>query len=123
MGIAEQLEEFQTAADGCSLVAFGDRQTRLMLRVNSDTPWPQEKLDALCGQGADCFELAASEALAGHFGTAKDEPFCAIHMTARDVRLFFAAGEDDTDMICCVCPSGGHIADVTGMARTLIGTL
>ena len=123
MGIAEQLEEFQTAADGCSLAAFGDRQTRLMLRVSSDSPWPQEKLDALCGQGADCFDLAGSDAVAGQFGAADKDTFGAIHMTARDVRLFFATGEDDSDMVCCVCPSGKDVADVTVKAQTFIGTL
>lgn len=123
MSIEEKLDAMRTVAEGCSLAAFGDRQTRLVLRVSSDKPWAQEKLDDLCSQGADCFELADSEAVVEKFGVAEEGAGSAILLNARDVRLFFRSQTDDADMICGVFRSSDGMADVSEAAQTLISEL
>ncbi len=66
MTVADRLDRLRAVADGCSLAAFGDLRTRLMLRVSSDHPWPQERLDELCTQAVRCFDRADSSAISSH---------------------------------------------------------
>lgn len=122
MNIVNQLDAVRTAASGCSLVAFGDLRTRLVLRVSAETPWPQERLDELCAQGADCFAKADGTVLQEHFGGpgGTGRSHRAIVLGPSDIRLFLRAENDETDMVCCICRSPADLAAVESAARAAL---
>ncbi|SLN53771.1 hypothetical protein PEL8287_02858 [Roseovarius litorisediminis] len=102
MTIDEELDALRKSALGCSLVAFGDARTRLVLRSSHEKAYHREYLDELCIQAANCFELldAASQA----DNDSVQERSCeAVVLTASNIRMFVRAEDGGPDFLCCVC--------------------
>ena len=122
MSVVEKLDALRAAAPGCSLAAFGDLRTRLVLRASAARPWPQERLDELCVQAARCFAAADSAAVTGHFGAGArlDE---AVLLDGRELRLFLRSPADESDLVCVVCRSVDDFDRLAGLARQMVGSL
>lgn len=106
MNISAQLDGLRMAVSGCSLVAFGDLDARLVLRASSDKPRPQEQLDELCSQAAGFLSDAAGNAVMTRvFGEPGDAPTEAIVLTSDDVRVFVRSPGPQADVVCCLCDS------------------
>ena len=121
MTVLERLDRLRAATEGCSLAAFGDLRTRLVLRVSSENPWPQERLDDLCKTAARCFGQADSAAIRdGLLGGVSAPVNEAMVLGAREIRMFVRSDEDPSDMICCVCQSAEDVAVLSNGARAAI---
>lgn len=123
MSIVEKLDSLRAAAPGCSLAAFGDLNTRLVLRTSAARPWPQERLDELCMQAARCFASADSPGVAEHFLDEGERIDQAILLEPSEVRLFLRAPEEESDLLCVVCHSVGDFERVERLARDTVRTL
>ena len=118
MTIDAELDAIRNSFSGCSLVAFGDSRTRLMLRSSHEQACHREHLDELCAQAANCFNLldAASHDDQGpRSGIAR--PCEAIVLTTSDMRAFVRAEEGGSDFICCVCDSPHVEIDIVKAAQ------
>ncbi|WP_109464637.1 hypothetical protein [Albibacillus kandeliae] len=121
MTVADRLDRLRAVADGCSLAAFGDLRTRLMLRVSSDHPWPQERLDELCTQAVRCFDRADSSAISSHLlGGARGVVNEALELGDNEIKLFVRSDADPSDVICCVCHSLTDLPVLTNAARDVM---
>lgn len=121
MGSVERLDAMRAGAEGCRLVAFGDLRTRLVLRMSADRSWPQERLDELCSQAAECFDRADSEVFAAEFSEAHlDE---AIMLAADGIRLFIRPENGESDVICCVCNDAAALAPLASAARAVLSEM
>ena len=118
MNVQAELDTIRTAAPGCSLAAFGDLRTRLVLRVSADQIPPQERLDELCSLGARCFAQADADAVHTYFpGSGNDAPNEAVVLGPKDIKLFVRSETDDTDMVFCLCESADAVPDLLRSAQ------
>lgn len=118
MGVELELKQIRAASDGCSLAAFGDLRTKLVLRVSASEDWPQERLDALCHEAAQSFREADSNVLreAG-LSEASAPAREAVILSAQEIRLFVRSETDPNDLICCVCRSAEDVPELTQAAH------
>lgn len=124
MGVVEELFSIRSASPGCSLAAFGDLGSKLVLRVSAESDWPQERLDDLCLTAADCFERTDRAVSDGRFGGLEGEVAdSAIVLGPADIRLFLRGRSDPSDVICCVCHTPDDIPVVQAAARAALRRL
>lgn len=104
MSILGQLDALRQDVSGCTLVAFADLRTRLVLSVSADTPRPQECLDEMCFQAASCFEDYDTLAIALDSDEQRDH-MCieAIVLTPVETRVFIRNPDGEGEALCCVC--------------------
>lgn len=125
MDLATRLKTLREATAGCSLVAFGDLGSRLVLRSSAETQPPQEYLDQLCAQADRGFcmqdALLARDAMSDH-----RQPKVMI-VTPLETRIYIraAAATQDTasDAILCVCDSELTAQKLVGPAAHLLHDL
>ena len=114
MGVEQHLERLRAVTAGCSLAAFGDLRTRLVLRVSADGDWPQERLDTLCVEAAESFRTADGIALrdAG-LSDPENKVREAVILGVQEIRVYVRSDIDPNDMICCVCQSAQDVPKLT----------
>ncbi|MEM6341153.1 MAG: hypothetical protein AAF729_08380 [Pseudomonadota bacterium] len=95
MGVSEELDGLRDAFEDCSIVAFADIETRLVLVSSSKGVARRETLDSLCASAADTF------------GNRKALPITEadMHIVASrtGLEIFFNLPEHAGDALCCVC--------------------
>lgn len=104
MSILGQLDTLRQDVPGCSLVAFADLRTRLVLSVSADTSRPQEQLDEMCFQAANCFEDC--DTLVTALNTEEqgvDMCTDTIVLTPGETRVFIRNPDGEGEAICCIC--------------------
>ena len=110
MGVLHQLDTLRSEAAGCVLVAYADLRTRLVLDVSAETSRPQEALDELCFQAANCFDdLDFLSAEINTTTLAKPNSTRAIVMTPNEIRVFVRVQNDESEFLCCICNSHDQI--------------
>lgn len=125
MNLAARLETMRQGVPGCTLVAFGDLGTRLVLRCSAETSPPQEILDELCTQAEHGFFL--QDALLGadtaHDRTVAEVSVVTPHETRMYIRVPGAADETANDAILCVCDTEKIAREMIAPAKTLLDDL
>lgn len=128
MTVQAQLDELRAAIPGCTLVAYGDRAARLVLRTSAAVAWRQELLDRLCARGAH--SLTAAEQLDVRLtgvGEPPDVPSAkgceAVVATDGDVRVFVGADRADGEVLCCVLAPGADTHVALAKARAVLDRL
>jgi len=114
MGIAESLDDLRRENPGCSLVAFGDLRTHLVLRTSSETPCAQEHLDRICTLAAQTFSSCDLIHKAGD--TPETGGTAAVVLTANETTVFVRSDTDKSDFICCVCAPNDRTDTIAPMA-------
>lgn len=103
MSVAKALDRLRDAVAGCELAAYADATANLVLRVSAQTPWPRERLDALCATGAVQIgvprhpDVATALAACGY--QFSDEVIVVRHSQSM---IFATNRANDADLICCV---------------------
>jgi hypothetical protein len=124
MTIGAELDALRNSFSGCSLVAFGDSRTRLMLRSSHEQACHREHLDELCAQAANCFDLLD---FASHDDHSSDDdnvrPCEAIVLTANNMRAFVRAEGGGSDFICCVYDSPHVKIDIVTAAQEALNKI
>ncbi|MDU8927835.1 hypothetical protein RXV86_10610 [Alisedimentitalea sp. MJ-SS2] len=118
MSIAASLDDLRRDNPGCSLVAFGDLGTRLVLRASSDAPCAQEHYDRICAQAAQVF--SSCDVVAEASGHSCKDATAATMLTQTETRIFVRSPADKVDFICCVCEPGHSSDAITSMAATAL---
>ncbi len=104
MSIVGQLDALRQDLPGCSLVAFADLRTRLVLSVSADSSRPQEQLDEICFQAANCFEDCDTLVTALRSDEQGDQ-MCneSIVLTPAETRVFVRNPDGEGEALCCIC--------------------
>ena len=116
MTVQHRLDQLRESAPGCTLAAFGDISSGLILRSSSDRPRPRELLDSLCEDAIRCFALADQHprpegADPNVYGAS------VISFTARRSHLFVRHDTETGDVICTVIEQAQPIDPVLRAAR------
>ena len=114
MTIAERLDELRARHSGCVLVAFGDLDTRLILRTSAEEALPQEQLDRLCNQAVDTFSLSDAARADESRGSE------AFVMTPMDTRIIVRSEAGGSDFLCCVCEGDEAVPAIAECAREVL---
>ncbi len=102
--VQQVLDEVQISCPGCSVVAFADLSTNMVLLTNSDCDLARDELNALSVQ-ARASLAAGTEAFLG-----TDDGF----------HLFLRAQSNDADALICVCDRGADIPVLMQTLRTAL---
>lgn len=118
MSIATSLDTLRRDIPGCTLVAFGDLGTRLVLRTSSDTHCAQEQLDQICTQAAQLF--SSCDLIEQVSGLSRTGPAHATVLGPGETTVLVRSEIDAADFICCICTPDHPINDIATKAA---GTL
>ncbi len=122
MSLDAEIDALRAALPECSLVAFGDAGTRLMLRASHQEAFQREYLDALCALAANCFDMQDA-APGGGENEGQDQPCEAFVLTPANTRVFVKSGSG-SDFLCCVCEAPDNARQAAdAAAKTLAGIL
>jgi hypothetical protein len=124
MNISQALESLRSTFPGCSLVAFGDLTTRVVLRSSHDGSYRREHLDELCSQAAGCFAVMDHAVQTGNpRADGAAWPAEAIVLTSRGANGFVRAGQSGADFLGFACDTSvmaGEIAREAAKTLTAI---
>jgi len=118
MRIDEDLKAIKGSADGCSLVALGDLQTRLVLRFVAEERLTQERLNHMCAEASRAFRSAAAlyQGVASETSTHDN----AMIVTPEAYEVFIRSSQNTTDVICCSCKDRRTADHLVTQARKLL---
>ena len=121
MQLDEDLELIKRSTAGCSLVAFGDLRTRLVLCSVSDQHLAQERLNHFCKQASSAFSAADAVAKAQESGRVVADH--AVLFAPNGVHLFVRSLQNNSDVLCCVSTNYSGVEDLLISARAFFGQL
>jgi len=122
MSIQDQLDKLLNSQRDCTLTAFSDLSSGLVLRSSSDAPCPREKLDDLCMTAVSCFGLVDASDLpdeidADVFGTS------IVHFSARRTQVFVRPTPSSDDVICAVNDTHASVEPILRAAQAAVLTI
>lgn len=114
MTIKQQLDALRAAHPGCSIVAFGDAATHLVLRASHDADCRREHLDSLCDRAVECFAAMDAAAAIRPEGDAANE---AILLHQRNATVCMRANAEASEFLCIVSERPDAIEPLVAGAR------
>lgn len=88
---------------GCSVVAFADLSTGLVLASSTSHRTTQERLDALCAAARAALLGPSAHRIAEDFaGNAQNAPRVAVHADAHGITCFVRPSVPAQEALCCV---------------------
>lgn len=102
MDITEELDAMRSDVRGCTLVAYADLTSKLVLCTSAAVKPAQEEMNALSQAAQLALDGAYAESAAPSWGgTAPAE--VSVLMTGADARLFMRAPSNPEEALMCVC--------------------
>ncbi len=106
MSMSQEIAQIRSTISGCSLLAFGDVQTRLVLKASHEDGIRRETLNKVANQAASCF----APALLGADMLYHE----AIVLSPTEARIY-VMGDTSPDFLCFVCSldiNTDHVAEL-----------
>ena len=97
MAIADEINKLREEYDGCTLVAFADLSSKMVLLTSSRKKIPQENLDHLCAEAAIMFKGAAANL------NRDAAPITALVVDGDHTNIYLRNEAGADDVLCCVC--------------------
>lgn len=116
MDITAELDTIRAELDGCSLVAFTDLTSQLVLCSSAAAKPAQEEMNALSETAAVALDGAFAEGAAPVWGG--DAPAgLAVLATGTELRLFLRAPTRPGEALVCVCAPDADLVTTVARAR------
>lgn len=122
MTVAEQLDEMRSSLAGCSLVAFTDLSSQLVLCTSAATKPVQEELNAL-SQAANLALNGAIAMGAAQVWSNEAPAETAMLLTGSEARVFLRASGSQNEALICVCAPDSALDVVVETARSTLGRI
>ncbi|MEO3416663.1 hypothetical protein AAFO92_18590 [Roseovarius sp. CAU 1744] len=124
MTIKKELDAARSSVAGCTVAAYGDASTRLMLRSSHHDNIRRENLDELCNEAARCFGLLDATAdLCNMLGDPGGPPNEAVVLTNRNSTVFVRSDKLSSEFLCLVCAAQGDHAAMSSAARQTLNKI
>ncbi len=118
MAIKQALDAARATVPGCSVAAFGDASTRLILRSSHHDTIRRETLDELCDEAAKCFGLLdATGDLRLALGGSEAPRTEATTLRNRNKAVFVRPDDRSSEFLCLVCSAPGESAAMSSSAH------
>ena len=119
MDITPELDKMRSALQGCSLVAYTDLSSQLVLCTSAATTPMQEEMNALSQAAQLALDGAFAEGAAAAWGGAEPAEF-AMLMTGEDIRLFLRSPANALEALICVCGPTTDLSEASNQARATL---
>lgn len=121
MNVTDELDEMRTGLAGCSLVAFADLSSQLVLCTSAVSKPVQEELNAL-SQAADlALNGAVAESASGVWSDNAEPPAeTAMLLTGSEARVFLRAPGNPNEALVCVCAPDVPLDTVVNSGRNTL---
>ena len=118
MNVAAELEEMRSGLAGCSLVAFTDLSSQLVLCASAASKPVQEELNALSEAANMALDGAFAEGAAPLWADGGDVPAeTAVLLTGAEVRVFLRSPAKPNEALVCVCAPDTELDAVVDTGR------
>ena len=115
MSVADELDKLRATLPGCTLVAFGDLNARIVLCASASEKRPQEQLDALCMAASDTLDGTHADPLAKALGGERLTE--AVTVGSGQVHLFLRSHLDVSDALFCTFADQTDIEEMVDAGR------
>lgn len=124
MDVNEALDAMRADVPGCSLVAFADLSSRLVLSSSAAKKPGQEEMDRLSEAAFIALDGALAEGAAPVLDAADDQlPGLAMLMTSAEARVIMRSPEKPSEALVCVCAPDADLARVLESGRQTLGRI
>ena len=125
MSVTEALDAMRSELPGCSLVAFADLKSRLVLSTSAAGSPGQEELDVLSGAAQLALNGAVADSAAPVWaGVDAEAPAAtAMLLTGTEARVFLRAPGQAPEALICVCAPDIDLARVVDTGRATLSRI
>ena len=103
---------------GCTLVAFADLSSGMVLCTSAAAKRPQEELDALSTQATEMLSGAAAQSATALLE--EERATLAVALTPRDMHVVCRAEGSGDEVLICLCAHGTDLSQVVDSARSAL---
>lgn len=121
MDVSEALAALRTDLPGCSMTAYADLTTGVVLSSSAAVPPAREQLDDLAATAA--LTLDGSLAESAKPATGESPAGAAIAMTSNDLRLFLRSEANPAEALICVLAAGSDAESALTRSRAALDTI
>ena len=118
MDVASSLDRLRAEANGCSIVAFADLATSMVLSVSSSGRHAQEELDALTQTAVAVLSGGVSESVQAILSNS--EPTTAVSMTPVDAKIYVRSNASPNEVLICVCAPDADLSNIVGKSQAVL---
>lgn len=123
MDVSEALDAMRSELSGCSLVAYADLKSRLVLCTSAVTNPAQEQLDALSGAAVLALDGALAEGAAGLWTDADASANMAMLLTNSEARVFMRSPVEASEALICICSPDSDLDTVVDCGQATISRI
>lgn len=122
MDVTETLDALRAELPGCSLVAFTDLGSKLVLSSSAAAKLAQEDLDHLSDTAQSLLQGSLSEGAASllKMGEGDTRPGMAMLLSIADARIFLRAPGNAPEALVCVCAPDADLGKVVDCGRSTL---
>ena len=118
MTVSEALDTLRSEVSGCTLAAFADLSSRLVLSSSAASKPMQDELDKLSSAAAEALDGALADGTASLWQKdGAEKPDTSMLITGQEARVFLRSPENAAEALACVCAPDSDIADVLNSGR------
>lgn len=118
MTVSEALDTLRSEVSGCTLAAFADLSSRLVLSSSAASKPMQDELDKLSTAAAEALDGALADGTASVWNEdGTEKPDTAMMITGQEARVFLRSPDNVAEALVCVCAPDSDIAAVLTSGR------
>ena len=118
MTVSEALDTLRSEVSGCTLAAFADLSSRLVLSSSAASKPMQDELDKLSSAAAEALDGALADGTTSIWQKdGAEKPDTAMLITGQEARVFLRSPENAAEALACVCAPDSDIAAVINSGR------
>ena len=120
MSVSDALDALRAEIPGCSLVAFADLSSKIVLTSSSATNPAREMLDALSVAAHLVLDGDVAASAASIFGNEDAAAETAMLLSPSEARIFMRSPGENPEALICVCAPDCNLDVVVDCARTTL---
>ena len=118
MTVSEALDTLRSEVPGCTLAAFADLSSRLVLSSSAASKPMQDELDKLSSAAAEALDGALADGTTSIWQKdGAEKPDTAMLITGQEARVFLRSPDNAAEALACVCAPDSDIAAVINSGR------
>ena len=125
MDVTETLDAMRADVPGCSLIAFTDLGTRLVLSSSAAAKPAQEDLDQLSSMAQTLLQGTLSEGAASLLETGEGDTRAGVAflLSISDAKIFLRAAGESPEALVCVCAPDADLEKVVDCGRSTLARI
>ena len=123
MDVTETLDAMRSSLPGCSLIAFTDLGSKVVLCTSAAVKPAQEEMDKLSALAELMLAGTMAESAAPILEADDARAGCAVLHSEADAKVFLRSPGDSEEALVCVCSPGIDLEKVVDSGRSALETI